>query len=121
MKILAILLALFVAGCNTVVPETGTERYVVADAAFNAFLGTVKDAVVAGRVSPEFAPRLKTAIIAVKVALDAWAVAPDSLNAETTAMLALQAARTLMLSVEAGRSDKCIPIAYHPIEYGAVT
>lgn len=110
------LIAIFMAaaimtGCaNSVMPETGTERYVVADAAFKALLGTINDAALAGRISVEFVPRIKTAILAAKIALDAWALAPNSLNAETTALLALQAARTLLLSLEAGEV-----VMYHPI------
>ncbi len=100
-------------GCaNSIVPETGTERYVVADAAFKAVLGTVKEAVLAGRISREAVPRLKVALSAATVALDAWGTAPDSLNAETTALLALQAARALLLSIEAGTGAE-----YHPVKY----
>lgn len=106
-NLIAILMAaVIMTGCaNSVVPETGTERYVVADAAFKALLGTIGDAVFAGRISPEFAPRLKTAIAAISIALDAWAIAPNDLNAETTALLALQAARTLLLSLDAVSGD----------------
>jgi len=95
-----IILAVALTACTSVVPETGTERYVVADAAFKALLGTVKEAILAGRVPATAAPRIKTALNAAKIALDAWAVVPENLNAETTALLALQAARALLLSIE---------------------
>ena len=112
--LIAWVLAFTIAACSTaVVPETGTERYVVADATFKALLGTVKEAVLAGRVKRDAVPHLKTLLAAAKTALDVWAMAPEDLNAEITTLLALQAARALLLSIEAGTSA-----SYHPIEYG---
>ncbi len=118
MKFLIMLaVALGISSCaGTIVPETGTERYVVADAAFKAVLGTVREMVLSGRIPAEAAPRLKIAIAAAKSALDAWALVPGDRNAEMTALLALQAARSLLLTIEAGH------VEYHSIDYayGAV-
>jgi hypothetical protein len=97
-KLLApFLLAFVIVGCaSTVVPETGTERYVVADGAYKALLVTVKDGVARGVIKGDNAARIKASLTAAKVALDAWALVPENPNAESAAIVALQAAREVL-------------------------
>lgn len=97
-KLLAPFAAIFIlVGCaGTVVPETGIERYVAADGAYKALLVTVKDGVQNGTIKGDVAVRVKSSLVAAKVALDAWAVVPDNPTAESAAIIAMQAAREIL-------------------------
>lgn len=90
------LLVFFIAGCGSVVPETGTERYVAADGAFKALLITVQDGVTRGTIKGENAVKIKVSLTAAKSALDAWALVPENPTAETAALVGLQAARDVL-------------------------
>jgi len=101
MRKLIPLLLLFVVGCaGAIVPQTGQERYVVADAAFKALLVTVQDGVVRGTIHGDGAVAVKRALVATKTALDIWAINPDNLNAETAALLALTSVREVLRSLQ---------------------
>lgn len=97
-KLIAPFLLVFVlVGCaGAVVPETGTERYVAADGAYKALLITVQDGVTRGTIQGENAVKIKASLTAAKVALDAWALVPESPTAETAALIGLQAARDVL-------------------------
>lgn len=84
---------------GTSVPVTGTERYVQADGAYKALLVTVQGAVNNGTLKGEAAQNVKSALGAARVALDAWHIVPNDPNAEQAALVALQAARTLLQSI----------------------
>ncbi len=96
MRILAPLFLFFVVSCAGVVPETGTERYVVADGMYTALLLTVQEGVVRGTIKGDTAVKLKVALTTTKIALDAWALIPESPTAETAALVALQSIRNVL-------------------------
>ncbi len=101
-KLIAPFLVLLVVGCATgadVVPMTGVQRYVVADAQFKGVLLSVQDMVVRGYIKGEAATRVRGALAITKIALDAWAVVPEDRNVETTAILALTSLRSLLRAV----------------------
>ncbi len=98
-KILAsFLLLFFITGCavNTTVPLTGTQRYVQADGSYKALLLTVKEGVTRGTIHGASAIRVKQTLTTAKIALDAWALAPESPNMEQRALFALQSAREVL-------------------------
>lgn len=93
------MIALTACAGNSVVPQTGQERYVAADGAYKALLVTVQDGVRQGIIKGERAAQVKSALETAKVALDAWALIPEDPNAESTALVALQALRELLRTV----------------------
>ena len=89
------LIALFLSAC-TVVPQTGTERYVAASGAYTALLMTVKDGVIRGVIKGQAAADMRIALTSIKVALDVWALVPNSPDAEAVAIAALSAAQGIL-------------------------
>lgn len=98
-------LFLLVTACATsgVFPETPTEKYVAADGAYKALVATVKEKVLDGTIKGQNAKKVKLALTSAKVALDAWGLAPSDRNAETTALLALKAARQVLQAIQSGQ------------------
>lgn len=104
-KLIAPLLLVFVLfGCGTIVPETGVERYVAADGAYKALIVTVKDGIMRGVIKGETAVKIKALLTTAKVALDAWALLPESPTAETATLVSLQAAREILRLAATGGS-----------------
>jgi len=99
-KFVAPFLALFiVAGCSGITPETGTERYVAADAAFSALLVTVQEGVANGAIPQDQFSNIKVALQTAKIALDAWGLVPESKTSEDKAIIAVAAVRGIIKTV----------------------
>ena len=98
---------LAITGCavgDGTVPVTPVERLVQADGAYKAVDATVREGVQSGLIKGVVAIRVKAAMASARVALDAWHLNPNDVNAETKALLALQAVRAILQSLrpEAG-------------------
>jgi len=110
-KIGVLLAVLLVAGCATGrIPQadlTPTQRYVQADGNFKALLLTIQQEAFAGRITVEQAKEIKPLIATLKIAMDTWGLAPDNVNAETTAILALSAVQQVLakLGPQAGLTE----------------
>ncbi len=82
------------------VPLTGAQRYAVASKQLEGLAISAHELVLAGRITTRAQLiQVKSALVAARVALDVWAIVPESVEAQTTAILALKAARSLLRAV----------------------
>lgn len=96
---IAVALALLLGACSvgdSTAPVTPLERLVQAEGAYRALDATIRDGVRSGLIVGERAAQAKNALLAARLALDAWHISPAAEGAEQKYLFALQAARGLL-------------------------
>ncbi len=97
-------LLLFVTfGCATgpeTVPLTGAQRYAVASKQLEGLAESMKELVLVGRITDgDRLIQIRSTLTAARIAMDVWGVVPEDLGSETTAILALKAAKSIFRAI----------------------
>ncbi len=82
------------------VPLSGAQRYAVASKQLEGLAVSAQELVLAGRITTRAQLiQVKSALAAARMALDVWAIVPEDLGSETTAILALKSARSILRAI----------------------